>query len=497
MISSADMSGNRFLQSAPLLLPATAFVAGVVFGDRFVENMMWWIVLMGTLCLAIVFHHHAEIQSVFILICFVALGAVRASTVRKQHNQIIWPDGYVRYEAVIVSETTEKPKTYSMDMLIANSDKKLKCYLEKNERSQQLAIGDRVQICSHIERNSNWRQGTFDFCRYLEVHDFSGQTFVRSADWKLLPPSWQGLSFWQQAKLRFLCYRHQLLQRFKQSGIEAEQYAVIAAMTLGDKSAMTRELKDVYAVSGASHILALSGLHLSIIYMLLSLLLVGRRFRFFLQTIIVLGIWAFALLVGLPASIVRSAVMISVYGLLSLANRNRMSVNALALTALLILMISPDSLFDIGFQLSFAAMSAILLLQPHLSNLVRRDFLMDHPVVRWLWGLTTISVAAQVGTAPLVAYYFGRFSTLFLFTNYVVIPATTIILYLAFASLLIPVIAVILVRVISWLNAFLSGIASLPYSSIDGLCPSALQTAMVYIIIFSFFLIVFRYDKFR
>ena len=110
-------------------------------------------------------------------------------------------------------------------------------------------------------------------------------------------------------------------------------YAVVAAMTLGDKSQLTKELRDTYAISGASHILALSGLHLGIIYTLLSLLLSRRRWQVLSQVVIIVCIWLFVFLVGLSASVVRSAVMVSIYALLSLGHRDKLSVNTLAFAA--------------------------------------------------------------------------------------------------------------------------------------------------------------------
>ena len=487
---------QRLSSSAPLAGPAAALVVGIVLGDTWPTAVPWWGVLLTMMVIMLLLYRWSGLQSVSILLALAALGAVRSSSVRQQHEQVSWPDGKVRYEAVIASEVTEKPKTMGMDIILTNNGSRLKCYVTKDDRSRQLQIGDRLQLSSTISRNSDWHFGSFDYRRYLEVHGFTGQTFVWADDWQRLPDSWQGLSLWQRARLRFLCYRHTLLQRYRQMGADGDEYAVLAAMTLGDKSAMTQELRDVYAVSGASHVLALSGLHLGIVYMVLTLLVVGRRWRFVMQLLAVAGIWAFALLVGLPASVLRAAIMISAFALLSLLGRGRASLNALALAALLILTVSPDSLYDVGFQLSFAAMLAILLVQPRLQRLLSEEWLMEHPVARWAWGLATVSVAAQAGTAPLVAYYFGRLSTWFLLTNLVVIPATTAILYLAIGALLLPLVGTVLLHVVGWLNGVLTLMATrLPLASIEGLHPSALQTAMVYVIIMCSYLIVLRYDK--
>lgn len=476
-------------------MPAVAFITGIIAGQHVGESPCWLLFLVS-LAVALCLQRRPSWRTAAVLLCVAALGGVRSSMVQRQHRLVTWPDGYVSYEAVVVSEVAEKPKSVAMDIIIAGDGRKVKCYIAKTDESLRLTVGDRLHLCSHIGHNAAWRRGAFDYRRYLEIHGFEGQTFVRADDWQLLSHSWQGLSMWQQLKLRFLCHRHTLLERYQKMGADGEEYAVVAAMTLGDKSAMTSELREIYAVSGASHVLALSGLHLGIIYMALSLLVVGRRFRFITQVFAVLGIWAFTLLVGLPASVVRSAVMISVYALLSLIGRNRASLNALALAALLILTASPYSLYDVGFQLSFVAVMAIVIIQPMLDGLVSREWLFTYPVLRWMWGLTTVSVAAQLGVAPLIAYYFGRFSTWFLLTNFIVIPATTAVLWIAIGALLMPALGGVLLQMVSWLNATLSFVVTrLPCPSIDGLHPSALQTAMVYILITAVLIIIVKYDK--
>lgn len=429
------------LRSAPLLLPALVLVAGI-FGGYF---------LLGY-----------------------------------SPKEVAWPQGEVCYEVVVVSEVAEKDRTMGMDAVIVGSGHKLKCYVSKDGRSRQLQVGNRLQLTSHIEPNRNWQHGNFNYRRYLEVHGFSGQTFVKANHWKRKSDSWKGLSLWQRVKLYFLCYRHTLLERYRLLGASDAEYAVLAAMTLGDKTAMTKDLKEVYAVSGASHVLALSGLHLGIIYVLLSMLVPGRRFRMLSQVLIVLSIWGFVLLVGMPVSVVRAAVMISICALLSIFHRNPVSLNSLSLAVICILLANPVSIFDVGFQLSFAAMLSILLVKPLMEGMVSQAYLMKHPLLRWLWGVTTVSVAAQVGVAPLIAYYFGRFSTYFILTNLVVIPAATLILYLTLVTLLLPVTAVLLVKVVEGLNAILQLIAtSLPYASIEGLQPTVLQTLAVYVILIS------------
>ena len=267
-------------------------------------------------------------------------------------------------------------------------------------------------------------------------------------------------------------------------------------MTLGDKSALTQELRDIYAITGASHILALSGLHLSIIFMLLTFLFGGRFFTFLPSYLFTFTtVWSFVFLVGMPVSVVRSAVMLTAYALLSLGHRDRMSVNTLAFTALLVLLVSPLSLYDISFQMSYLAVFSILLLVPLSERLFPPSYLMEHRIVKWLWGIVSVSCAAQIGVAPLTAYYFGRFSTLFLLTNLIVIPGVTLILYLSMVVFVMPSLAYLLLYIVSVLNTLLTTIASIPGASIDGLHPTKLQTTMTYVVIVACYLLAFRFSR--
>ncbi len=488
---------NQFnLLNSPLLLPALAVALGIVLGDRWPLSAWWWTLAAGGLVAGAWLHRPWWVQTAAVFVVALAVGGLRATSVRVAHDQVAWPAGEVDFEAVVVSEVSEKARTMGMDIVVIGGGHYLKCYVAKDDRSRHLEIGDRLLIHSRIEPNSQWRKDTFDYQRYLEVHGFTGQTFVRSSHWQGAGRSWQGLTAWQRLRLHFLSWRHHLLARYREAGADEGQYAVLAAMTLGDKTALTHELRDIYALSGASHVLALSGLHIGILYMVFTLLVVGRRLRLVMQLIAVFAIWAFALLVGLPSSVVRASTMVTTYALVTMTGRSRASVNALALSALLILVAAPLSLFDVGFQLSFAAMLAILALQPLSERIVSREWLLEHRFTRWLWGLTTVSVAAQVGTAPLVAYYFGRLPVYFLLTNLVVIPAASAILYLAPVVLLVPAAGGVLLLVVGVLNRLLTLIATrLPCPSIEGLSPTPVQTAMVYVVLISAYIIIIRYDK--
>ena len=496
---------NKPFGEAPLLRLAVCLMAGIVVGDN-IGNCDWLLPAFVVMVVgAMLLWRHAIVQSASIAVCFVLLGWLLVQR-QEASLRVSWPEQEVIYEAVVLSEPVEKAKTIAVDILLTESGRKLKGYFYKEgrregvrregDRSRTLKIGDGLRIQSRIRPNSEWRRGTFDYKRYLEVHGFSGQTFVSSWKWQKAQVSLKSLSRLERTKLYFLKLRSRLLARIMTEGADGDAVAVVAAMALGDKSALSQELREVYSVTGASHVLALSGLHLGIIYMLLTFLFGGRFFTFLPSYLFTFTtVWSFVFLVGMPVSVVRSAVMLTAYALLSLGHRDRMSVNTLAFTALLVLLVSPLSLYDIGFQMSYLAVFSILLIMPLSERLFPPSYLMEHHIVKWLWGIVSVSCAAQIGIAPLTAYYFGRFSALFLLTNLIVIPGVTLILYLSMVVFVMPSLAYILLYIVSVLNTLLTAIASIPGASIDGLHPTKLQTTMTYVVIVACYLLAFWFSR--
>ena len=471
-------------------MPAICMMVGIIIGDYLMAEIPLLPIFIGMVVVSVLLWRFEVLQSVAIVMCFFFLGWLLISW-QKEKSKITWPEEEVAYEAVVMSEPVEKPKTMAVDILITGNGQKLKCYLYKDDRSKALRIGDGLKVQSKINPNSDWYSGNFNYRRYLEIHGFSGNTFVSSWKWQKAQVSLSGISRLERSKLFFLKLRSSILDRIRNYQ-SADAYAVVAAMALGDKSALTQELRETYSITGASHILALSGLHLGIIYLLLYRLTLGRR-RFWLsQTLIVLCIWAFAFLTGLSTSVVRSATMISIYALFAVAGRHRSPVNLLCFTAIIMLLVNPASIDDIGFQLSFAAVLSILLWMPLIEHFLPEHYLDSHPFKGFIINMVGMSVAAQIGVAPIIAYHFGRFSTYFLFTNFLVIPLATIILYGTLLVLILPMLAPALLWVVALLNKALEWLSQVPYASIDGLHPSTVQIGLFYIAMLCIYAIVRR-----
>ena len=362
-------------------------------------------------------------------------------------------------EAVVASVPADKPKTLQVFLLLTETGERRRCYIWKDEHSQQLKAGDNLIV---------------------RIHD---DKFVGYKDWRKGGDGWNNISHLQRLRIKALMLRERLLSRLHVDSDDDEAQALIAAMVLGDKSTLTRQQYDRFSMTGASHVLALSGLHLSIIYLLLTRLTLGRRRSWVTQILIILAVWAYALLTGLPTSLIRAATMITVYALFSLGGRRHAPLNVLSFTAIIMLLADSNALFDVGFQLSFMAMLGILLFMPLMEAWFSPRWQMEHRISFWLLSLLMVSVAAQLGTAPLVAYYFGRFSTWFLVTNIIVIPLTTLILYSALAAFILPFMGSVAVAIAHTMNKALDTMSTWPLASVEGLHPSVLQVAMCYVIV--------------
>ncbi len=360
-------------------------------------------------------------------------------------------------------------------------------YFPKDSAAATLQRGDELIIYAQLAPpKNNGNPDEFDYARYLRLKGGSGTAYVPEGHWQVI-----GHEHKRTLKQTALDCRDQIVGMYRSLGFKGDELAVLSALTVGDKEELSDDIIETYSVSGASHVLALSGLHIGFLYALFWFVFSPlwkrwNRLKFVLLLFIVCFLWAFAFLTGLSPSVVRSVTMFSLLALSNLQPEKPQSLNTLAATAFLMLLIKPLWLFDVGFQLSFLAVTAILVIQPRLYHIwqVRNRFL------RYAWGIVTVSVAAQIGTAPLVIFYFSRFSTHFLLTNLWVIPMVSLIMYAAVFLLVLTPFAPLqtfFAPAVGWLvrlqNHTLQSIESLPYSSFDRIWMSSWETLLLYLCI--------------
>ena len=339
-------------------------------------------------------------------------------------------------------------------------------YFPKDSVAATLRRGDELLVHTTLSPPmNNGNPDEFNYVRFLRQRGGSGTAYVPAGHWQVV--GHDSVRTWKQAALD--C-RDEVVRLYRRLGFKGDELAVLSALTVGDQDELSDDIVETYSVSGASHVLALSGLHIGFLYALFWFLfsLAWRHCRwlkFWLVALIVVLLWVFAFILQLE---------------------KLLTLNTLAATAFLMLLWHPFWLFDVGFQLSFLAVVAIVLIQPKLYALWK----VDNRVLRYVWGLATVSVSAQLATAPLVLLYFSRFSTHFLLTNLWVVPVSSLLMYAAVVLLaLTPFPAVqqlfaVGVERLVWLqNRVLQLIEDFPYSSIDNVWVDKWEALLFYVLI--------------
>ncbi len=276
--------------------------------------------------------------------------------------------------------------------------------------------------------------------------------------------------------------------RVRRIPLSHDAQALVTALAAGERSAFSPALREAYIRSGNAHLLAVSGLHIGIFCLLVDTLLAllllffqGNRRR---NLAVVVAVWLYVIATGCNASAVRAALMFTVYLSMRRAGQRTDGRRVLVVTALVMLVINPLWLYDVGFQISFLAMAGILLWGIPLNRQLRCRW----RTVNWFTGLSAIAVTATLATAPMIAHYFGRVSLLSPLLAAPTLLLSTAILALSLVAMLLPcthpIVAPLLEGLATIQNHLVVRVSALPCASID-LSLTAAQTLGIYLMLLS------------
>lgn len=499
------MVTNGPVQLCPFLRIAAMLIVGVVAGDACNGDTAVWVYAAATLLMIVaclLLRSKPVAQTCAIFVAIAAVGAWHTALFVQRETTC--PEGYEdEWSVVVMSRPVVREKTVSMDVCIAQgpwAGRKVRAFLQRgtdldNLCADGIVMGDGMTVWAAMRpiRPMLRRGGAghFDYVRWMHSNGFMATMYVPVGQWRPADVSLSGLSIWQRVKYRALCWRERLLRVLSESGMPGDAEHIVAAMALGDKTMLDRATRDRFSVSGSSHLLALSGLHLGIIYAVLLALFVRYPWRNVVgQAGVLTVIWLYVFLVGMPPSVVRAGVMITMYAGFMLMGQGQLAYNALGVGATAMLLVNPWCLWDVGFQMSYMAVLGITVVYRPVLNVFAPEWRRRHRLLGWVWSVFVISVAAQAGVAPLVMYYFGRFSCYFLLANYVTVPLATALIYLALAFLVVSwmpfvptVVSAILSFVATLLDKTVAVLAGLPGASIEGIDISVVQLFLIYVFV--------------
>jgi competence protein ComEC len=473
----------------PILKLLIAIIIGILLAkSEVIPIINWYYILLPIIILSLLSwpnknifpYKYRNISGLFIYFTFILLGFLlyqnSFESIRSGYFGNIKNLENKYYQIRIIEPPQEKPnsiKIYAEVEAVETNDTikasfgKLLIYLQKDSIAQKLEYGDKLAFnkkINTIEAPKNPEQ--FNYKAYLQQKDILFQTYLRSGEWNILVSNEKYGIVYNALKLRSY-----LLHILETNNVKGDELGIAAGMLLGLRDLLSPELRQAYTGAGAMHILCVSGLHVGILFLILNALLSflnhSHKTKIIKASIIMLFIWFYALLTGLSPSVVRSATMFTFVIIGQNINRHTNILGSLSASAFLLLIINPSLLFDLGFQLSYSAVVAIVILQKPIENL----WIPNNIVIYKIWQLITVSIAAQIGTLPISLYYFHQFPNLFLLTNIIVIPAAYIVIILGITVLLtsfIPPISLFLGKVLSnflgLLNLSISKIEHWQYS---------------------------------
>lgn len=413
------------------------------------------------------------------------------------------------YEAKVIGEPEQKSKSVKAELALSkvkvgdkwfNSTAKIMAYFVINDVSKKIAYGDVIVIDATptiIEEPKNPYE--FNLKRFYGFKGITHRQFLSANQFKVVTNVPEN-----QLVLLAITVRKKVDEIFTAYLPSERERNIASALILGIKNELDDEIQYAYSATGTMHVLAVSGLHVGIIYGLLvfltNFLQKIKRGKIIQSIVLFFLIWLYALVTGLCPSVLRAVTMVSLVILADLMNKRSSVYNTLFITVFVLLCLNPFMLMEVGFQLSFLAVLGILYLYPKIYEL----FEFENKIIDWLWSISVMSITAQLATFPLGMLYFHQFPNYFLLSNLVVIPFAILIMYvgLGFTALswwpfVAKWLGFAVEKMVWFLNEIILTIEHIPHSLWLGIHISVMETWLIYLsIVFLslvFILRIFRY----
>lgn len=374
--------------------------------------------------------------------------------------------------------------------LWTNTSGKAMVYFKKDSNALKLKYGDKIVLTANFkEVPPPQNPGEFNYKRFLSFHNVYHQGYVKNGDWVFSGQNGGNIIIRASINLR-----NTLLDVLTKNHLNGDEFAVGSALLLGYVDKLDADIISAYSSTGAMHVLAVSGLHVAVVYFVFNWLLFffdKIKYGNIIKAILLIFLlWFYAALTGLSPSVMRAATMLSFIIIAKANNRYTNIYNTLAASAFFLLIINPYLIMQVGFQLSYLAVIGIVYIQPKIYNSLEvNNWLLDK-----IWTLTSVSIAAQIATFPMGLHYFHQFPNYFLLSNLIVIPISTAIIYFGialFAFAKISLVASYLAIGFGWcvwvLNQSVITIEKLPYALLGGISITVFETWLLYVLIILFF----------
>lgn len=498
----------HIIERYPLIRPLSAYACGIciacTMGDilpfpsavmPFFPAGLFLGVLLLWLLHGVTRYRTRKIFGLWMTVLFTVFG-MNAALHTLPHAETAADEVPRTYRGILVEPPALRARTVKLtlqlqavaeDSLFRPVEEKCLLSLERSETAENLNYGDELLFKSRLQPvEPPLNEAAFDYRKYLARRGICRQAYASSGQWTL-----SGTGNGNPLLLQTSRWRSRLVFLLKNGSLSEDSKGLVATMLLGDDSFLDPEVSGTYSMVGVSHILCVSGMHVGIIYLMFDYLLFflrrNRVQRMLKALLLVAVVWLYACMVALSPSVVRSAVMFSFVSVGKVFRQQTQTYNSLLTSAFLMLLLRPLLLFEVGFLMSYLAVWGIVCLQPRLQRCWRPRF----RLAAYLWGIWSVSIAAQLFTSPISIYCFHQFPTWFLLSNVVVVTLAPFVIGLGMAYLLCsfsPLLSGLVAKVLDVLIRIMHGgvaaVAAIPGASIQDIYLSPLQLALLYAALF-------------
>jgi competence protein ComEC len=435
----------------------------------------------------------AQLNGFLIHLLLVSLGALLVWQ-KDIRNSKEWYGKHANNKAAFIAILQEppvlKPNSYkalaSVKFLIykdsiSHVHGNLIIYFKKEQIDNQLSSGTEIMIFKKLEPIKNAANpGGFDYERFSLFKNITHQVFLNTSDFRIIKTNSH-----DYFKEKIVTLRHFIIKNLRKYIHGEKERGLAEALLVGYKDDLDKNLVQAYSNTGVVHLIAISGLHVGLIYSILLFLtkkLKRSKLNLLRIIIILCSLWIFAFLAGAQPSVLRSALMFSLLASAQVLGKRSYAFNSLAFSAFILLCLNPFLLWDVGFQLSYAAVFSIMLFFRPIYNLLPTQ----NKILNYLWAIIAVTLAAQILTSPISMYHFHQFPLLFLPTNFIAVPLVSVILIgeviltaIFFIEPLANLLGLLLSKLIYALNTHIERMNDVFFAVWDGIQLSVIQSVLL------------------
>lgn len=500
-----------YWQNYPVVRFAIPFIAGMALGyfslDYGIVNL-WWLSIPFILCSCAALYVNTLCPKpgqivLFGILCNVSIALFGAVLMLQRCMSISEsvPANGTWISGVVESEPKKKTSTFAVEVKTNNSRVIAYIAIDKHHSPETVHSGDSISLKACKVNPTFIRNGvdsivnhTFDdYRQFLFCEGFSATCYVLPDDWESKAES-HCESDWKQ---QFADIRKLVHLKYADAGIIDDVGSVIEAITTGQRTNLNPELRQAYAHAGVSHVLALSGMHLAMLFVMFNYLVnnfMTRRWRRVTALALIPVAWLFCMLAGMPPSLLRATIMLSLVELALVIDAEQSLLNSCAIAAVLMLFFNPLLLMNVGFQLSFVSIVAIALTQENLlyiDTVAKRGNKIVRLLHKIIWAPLRMSLVCTLATFPLVAHYFGYVPLFGLLSSVVVSALVSVLLILlllwwifTLCGLTTALLTAAIICIVSLNNTIVDAVASIKIATVD-YKPSTVAVVLLYLFIFS------------